>query len=128
MQHSDQHLSIPATAPAPGTGRPRLRAVGRTLTVAASVLALCVGGFLGFVMVVAGGMSDPAPETPPDQYGPYWPEVLAGLALMLLSLGALIWFGALSSRGRRRLGLIGLVSVALFHVLGLLVFVLVHRT
>lgn len=99
----------------------RLRAVVLSLATAGSILTVCVGGFIGLVLVMAGGMSDPAPDAAPGQYGPYWPAVLAGVALMALSLGALVWFAALAARGRRRLGLIGLVSVAFCYIVGLLV-------
>ncbi|MCU7827014.1 hypothetical protein [Kitasatospora sp. DSM 101779] len=100
----------------------RLRTVLEALITAVSAVVVGGGGFLGFVLVVAGGMSDPAPDATPDQYGPYWPEVLTGLTVMALSLGAAVWFSALAARGRRRLGLIGLGSVALLFVLGLLIF------
>ncbi|WP_030269860.1 hypothetical protein [Streptomyces sp. NRRL B-24484] len=98
----------------------RTRTVLLTLITAACAVVACGGGFLGFVMVVAGGMSDPAPNATPDQYGPYWPEVLAGLAAMALSVGGIVWFAVLTARERRRLGLIGLGSVALLFVLALL--------
>ncbi|WP_055587794.1 hypothetical protein [Peterkaempfera griseoplana] len=107
--------------PSPDGVSRRLRVIGLPLVTAASVLVVCGGGFLGFVLVVVGGMSDPAPDATPDQYGPYWPEVLAGVALTVLSLGALIWFSVLGSRNRRRPGLIGLSSLAILYILGLLV-------
>lgn len=90
--------------PSPDGPSRRLQVMGRPLVTAGSILVVCGGGLLGFVLVIAGGMSDPAPDATPEQYGPYWPEVLAGMALMILSIGLLIWFSVLRSRDRRRVG------------------------
>ncbi|WP_143687095.1 hypothetical protein [Streptomyces sp. TLI_171] len=89
------------------------------LVAAVSMLVVCAGGFVGFVLVIAQGMSDPAPGATSDP-SVYWPALLLGATLSLLSLGAVIGFLVLRHRGRRRLGQAGLVFLAFLYALGLL--------
>ncbi|MFJ1756433.1 hypothetical protein [Kitasatospora sp. NPDC088134] len=100
--------------------RERLRGVGLSLAAVGSVLIVCWGGFAGFVVAIAQGLADPAPGAASDGGGVYWPPLLVGLAMVLLSGGSLVWFLVQRSRQRPRLGLVGPASVAVLYLLALL--------
>ncbi|MFJ1758362.1 hypothetical protein [Kitasatospora sp. NPDC088134] len=102
----------------PDGPRRQLTVMGAPLVAAVSTLVVCAGESVGSVLVIAQGISDPALGATSDP-SVYWPALLLGATLLLLSLGAVIWFLVLGHRGRR-LGQAGLAFVAFLHILGLL--------